>query len=82
VLQREQVPDAEINKITHENAMRWYAFDPFAHVPREQATVGALREQAQGHDISIQSRSHRIIKPEEKLESYRMRARAAVAASG
>jgi predicted TIM-barrel fold metal-dependent hydrolase len=81
VLQREQVPDSEINKITHENAMRWYNFDPFAHVPREQATVGALRGQAAGHDISVQSRSHRIIKPEEKLEGYRQRARAAVAAA-
>ena len=81
VLEREQVPDDEINKITHENAMRWYSFDPFAHVPREAATVGALRGQAEGHDISIQSRSHRVIKPEDKLESYRMRARAAVAAS-
>ena len=81
VLQTCQVPDADINKMTHENAMRWYHFDPFTHVPREQATVGALRKQAEGHDISIQSRSHRIINPEEKLEGYRMRARAAVAAA-
>ena len=81
VLKREQVPDSDINKMTHENAMRWYNFDPFAHVPREAATVGALRAQAAGHDISIQSRSHRIIKPEEKLEGYRQRARAAAAAA-
>ena len=33
------VSDAELNKITHENAMRWYRFDPFAHRPREQCTV-------------------------------------------
>ena len=25
------VPDDEIDKITHENAMRWYRFDPFRH---------------------------------------------------
>ncbi len=37
------VTDAELDKITHENAMRWYRFDPFAHIPREQCTVGALR---------------------------------------
>ncbi|HEU5386598.1 MAG TPA: hypothetical protein VFV73_11900 [Streptosporangiaceae bacterium] len=79
VLKREQVPDSDIGKMTHENAMRWYHFDPFAHVPREQATVGALRGQAAGHDISIQSRSHRIIRPEEKLEGYRQQARAAAA---
>ena len=54
VLQACQVPDEDINKITHENAMRWYHFEPFTHVPREQATVGALRKQAEGHDISIQ----------------------------
>ena len=76
VIERYAVPDADINKITHENAMRWYSFDPFAYVPREQATVGALRKAAEGHDVSIQSRSHRIIAPEEKLEAYRSRARA------
>ncbi|MCF6389455.1 amidohydrolase [Mycobacterium sp. MBM] len=52
------VPDDEINKITHENAMRLYHFEPFAHIPREQATVGALRKQAEGHDVSIQALSH------------------------
>ena len=34
------VPDAEVNKITHENAMRLFRYDPFAHRPREQCTVG------------------------------------------
>lgn len=53
------VTEDEAAKITHENAMRWYSFDPFAHVPREQATVGALREAAAGHDVSIRSMSHR-----------------------
>jgi len=76
VLARFSVPDSDINKMTHENAMRWYQFDPFAHVPKEQATVGALRKSVAGHDISVQSRSHRIIAPEEKLEAYRSRARA------
>ncbi len=36
VLIANSVPDDDINKMTHENAMRWYSFDPFAHVPREQ----------------------------------------------
>jgi predicted TIM-barrel fold metal-dependent hydrolase len=78
---RYDVPDEDINKMTYENAMRWYSFDPFKHVPREQATVGALRKQAEGHDISIRSRSHRIIEPSEKLEAFRSRARAATAAA-
>ena len=81
VLQDCQVPDEDIAKMTHENAMRWYSFDPFRHVPRDQATVGALRREAEGHDVSIRSRSHRIITPEEKLAGYRTRAQAAVAAA-
>lgn len=51
--------DEEIRKITHENAMRWFSFDPFAHVPKEKATVGALREQVAGHDVSVRSSSVR-----------------------
>ncbi|MUL68017.1 amidohydrolase [Mycobacterium sp. CBMA 234] len=58
VLSANSVPDDEINKITHENAMRWYNFDPFQHISREQATVGALRKSAEGHDVSIQALSH------------------------
>jgi predicted TIM-barrel fold metal-dependent hydrolase len=58
VLTANNVPDDEINKMTHENAMRWYSFDPFTHVPREQATVGALRKAAEGHDVSIRALSH------------------------
>jgi predicted TIM-barrel fold metal-dependent hydrolase len=47
------VPDDEMNKITFENAMRWYSFDPFAHRAREQSTVAALRAEAAGHDVTI-----------------------------
>jgi predicted TIM-barrel fold metal-dependent hydrolase len=52
---RYDVPRAELDKITHENAMRWYRFDPFAHRPREQCTVGALRAEVAGHDVSVRS---------------------------
>jgi hypothetical protein len=41
------VPDDEINKITYENAMRLFRYDPFAHRPRERSTVGALRAEVQ-----------------------------------
>ena len=51
-------PD-EVAKITHANAMRWYSFDPFTHVARDQATVGALRAAAAGHDVSIKAMSDR-----------------------
>jgi predicted TIM-barrel fold metal-dependent hydrolase len=49
------VPDDEIAKITHRNAMRIFSFDPFAHVPREQATVAALRAQATDVDLGYRS---------------------------
>ena len=49
------VPDAEVNKLTHQNAMRIFQYDPFAHIPREQATVGALRGRAVDRDVSLQS---------------------------
>ncbi len=49
------VSDEYLDKITHLNAMRWYHFDPFAVRPREQCTVGALRTEVAGHDISIKS---------------------------
>lgn len=75
------VPDDEARKITYENAMRWYSFDPFTHIPREQASVGALRKAAEGHDVSTRSRSHQLIEPAEKLEAFRSKARAAVAAA-
>ena len=48
--------DLQTNKITHENAMRLFSFDPYAIRPREQCTVGALRAEVADHDISIVSR--------------------------
>ncbi|MER5182536.1 amidohydrolase family protein [Streptomyces sp. NPDC002896] len=40
------MPDDEVNKITHLNAMRHLRFDPFATRGREASTVGALRASA------------------------------------
>jgi predicted TIM-barrel fold metal-dependent hydrolase len=57
VLKKYDVPDADINKMTYENAMRWYNFDPFKYIPKEQATIGSLRKSAEGHDVSIQALS-------------------------
>jgi hypothetical protein len=56
------VPDNEINKITHLNAMRHFSYDPFTHIPPERATVSALREQAIGWDVSVKSVKH--LRPE------------------
>jgi predicted TIM-barrel fold metal-dependent hydrolase len=59
VFAAENVPADEVAKITHGNAMQWYSFDPFGHIARDDATVGALRRRAVGHDVSIQARSRR-----------------------
>jgi predicted TIM-barrel fold metal-dependent hydrolase len=49
------VPDAELARISYENACRWYHFDPFAHRPKERCTVAALRAEAGDHDVSVRS---------------------------
>jgi hypothetical protein len=35
--------------------MRHFRYDPFAHVPKEQCTVGALRAAASHVDLSLKS---------------------------
>jgi predicted TIM-barrel fold metal-dependent hydrolase len=55
------VSDADIDKISHLNAMRHFRFDPFSVRPREECTVGALRRKAadDGVDtspLSVESR--------------------------
>jgi hypothetical protein len=51
----EGVPDDQVNKITHENALRLYSFDMFSHLSRQDATVGALRAQAADVDLGFRS---------------------------
>jgi hypothetical protein len=48
--------DGTINKISHENAMRIFRYDPFSVIPREECTVGALRAEAGDWDVSIKAR--------------------------
>jgi hypothetical protein len=49
------VADAEVNKITHQNACRLFSFDPFGSVPKDRATVGALRALATDVDLGYRS---------------------------
>ncbi|EIK95778.1 amidohydrolase 2 [Pseudomonas sp. M47T1] len=42
----QHLPENDIHKITHLNAMREFSYDPFAILGRENCTVGALRAQA------------------------------------
>ena len=55
-LQAAGTTDAEIHQITWQNSARFFNWEPFAHVPAEQATVGALRALAADVDVSRMSR--------------------------
>lgn len=48
------LPTDVVAKITHQNAMRHYQFDPFAHRPPEKCTVAALR--AESPDVDVVTR--------------------------
>ena len=49
--------DAEMHQITWENTCRFLDVDPFRHIPKEQATVAALRAQATDVDVTVRSRA-------------------------
>ncbi|HVM97066.1 MAG TPA: amidohydrolase family protein [Candidatus Acidoferrales bacterium] len=49
------VPDDHINKITHENALRFFGFDAFKYRPKERCTVRALRAESPDVDLSVKS---------------------------
>jgi predicted TIM-barrel fold metal-dependent hydrolase len=49
--------DATIEKITWENASRFFRFDPFKHFTREQGCVGGLRAKATDVDTSVTTRA-------------------------
>jgi len=51
----EGVPDDEVNKMTHENALRHFRLDAFAHRRREDCTVAGLRAEAAGVDLEPKS---------------------------
>ncbi|MEY2571767.1 MAG: hypothetical protein QOE63_2117, partial [Acidimicrobiaceae bacterium] len=52
------VPDEEIDAITHGNAMRHFRYDPFAVRPRAESTVSALRAQAMSAAVDTSLRSY------------------------
>jgi predicted TIM-barrel fold metal-dependent hydrolase len=51
----EGVPDDELAKITHENALRHFRLDAFSHRPKAKCTVAALRAESPDVDLSLQS---------------------------
>jgi hypothetical protein len=44
--------DADIDKVTWGNVARFCSYDPFTVIPKEQATVGALRARATDVEIA------------------------------
>jgi predicted TIM-barrel fold metal-dependent hydrolase len=61
----EGVPDAEVDQMTHGNAMRHFRYDPFAHIPREECRVAALRARATHVDTSPRSAGGQPPAPED-----------------
>jgi len=59
----QHLSDAQINKVTHLNAMRFFRFDPFKHHKREDLTVGALRARAAADKVDITLKSFGGEKP-------------------
>ncbi len=49
------VPDADIDKMTHLNAMKHFRYDPFAHLDKDECRVGALRAKAGHVDVTPKS---------------------------
>lgn len=47
------VPKRDIDKITHQNALRVYNFDPFSTIDKADCTVGALRAKAKDVDLTL-----------------------------
>ena len=63
----ERVPKDEIDMMTHRNAMRFFKFDPFKHIDRKDATVGALREAGKHVDLTpIEGGGYKAI-PKDKI---------------
>ena len=56
-LQAAGTTDEEIHKITWQNSVRFFGWDPFAHMAKEQSTVRALRALATDVDTSRMPRA-------------------------
>ena len=53
----QHLTDAQIDKVTHLNAMRFFRFDPFKHHDKADLTVAALRRQAAAKGVDLSTRS-------------------------
>jgi predicted TIM-barrel fold metal-dependent hydrolase len=55
-LQDAGATDEEVDKITWQNSLRFFDWDPFTYLPKEHSTVGALRSSALDVDTSRKPR--------------------------
>ena len=55
-LQDARATDEEVDRITWQNALRFFDWDPFGHIPKDQSSVGALRSLATDVDTTRMSR--------------------------
>ena len=58
VFAAENVSDDDIDKMTYQNAMRWYSFDPFAHIGRSRRPSARCARPPPGMTVSIRALSH------------------------
>ena len=49
--------DEEIDKITWQNSCRFFGWDPFTRISREQASAGALRAKSPDVDVTVMSKN-------------------------
>jgi predicted TIM-barrel fold metal-dependent hydrolase len=64
--------EAQIDKVTHKNALRFWNFDLFKHFKREELTVGALRAKAAAAHVDttpVSSGGAAPLAPGEKLRT-------------
>jgi predicted TIM-barrel fold metal-dependent hydrolase len=69
--QAAQMTDDEIDKVTHENALRFFGFDLFSKLPRAAATVGALRALSPGVDTATTTKEQYKARYEELARQSR-----------
>lgn len=68
-LQAAGATDDEVDKITWQNAARFFGHDPFAAIPRDEATVGALRARATDVETATVSRAEWAARYRAKLSA-------------
>ena len=69
-VQAADVSDEIIDKITHENTMRLFQYDPFSARARDKCTVGALRSEATHVDTEPRSMVKRAMSGETSAKAH------------